>query len=324
MGYGMAEAVMTVSMVRPGSQPREVHLDADGLARGVAIVVPPGQFTRVHLSNGLPIRGIEMRIDAPPSDDGSPVGEIQLRGPFMFAGYHLDDEATARAFDGEWVRSGDLGCLIDGEVYVLGRIKDVIIHHGVNFFAHDIEAAVSAVRGVKKGRCVAVAVYDPEVGSEAIEVIAERDPDNQRDDVELVEAIRQGVADLFPIVLAKVHVRDPGWMVKTTSGKVSRADNLSKLEAETTPAPAPAPLAEGADFATRICHTIASTFFVDPASITRDTVAQDVDGWDSLGHSVLLIRLGRVLDVDIPEDIAAEAGSVGHLIDLLESYVPAR
>ncbi len=310
MGYGLAEAVMTIAVVRPGSLPREVHLDAEGLARDVAIPVEPNQFSRVHLSNGPLVKDVEIRIDAPDATDGSPIGEIQLRGPFMFAGYHLDDEATAKVMDGEWVRTGDLGCVIDDEVYVLGRIKDVIIHHGVNFFAHDIEEAVSAVKGVKKGRCVAVAVYDEEVGSEAIEVIAERDPDDLRADVELVAAIRKGVADLFPIVLAKVHVRDPGWMVKTTSGKVSRGGNLAKLEQ-----PASRRELRPGDVrrrtAPRSSRRSPTTFFVDAGQPEpRDGRLRRQRLGLARSHR-LLLRLGRALGVEIPEDIAARSSQRG-------------
>ncbi len=299
VSYAMAESVFAVTQTVIGEVTRT--LDVDGAQA---------------LSNGPLLDGIELRVAAP---DGAQVGEIQLRGGYVFSGYSHDAETTAEAFDGDWYRTGDLGCLVDGELYVLGRVKDVIIHHGINYFAHDIEAAVTAVPGVKSGRCVAVAVYDPDVGSEEIEVIAERDPDEQCDDDELTAAVREAVADEFPVNLAKVHLRDPGWMVKTTSGKVSRADNLAKLERPESVAAQAAPAGDDSLEAT-VFRTIASTFFADAASITRETVARDVKGWDSLGHTVLMLRLSRAVGIKIPESIAARASNVGNLIDLLENH----
>src|SRR4029453_15017159 len=87
------------------------------------------------------------------------VGEICVRAPYLFSGYFQDPEMTAQSMDDGWYRTGDLGFIADGEVFVTGRIKELLIINGRNYFAADLEAAVNLVDGVKPGRCVALGVY---------------------------------------------------------------------------------------------------------------------------------------------------------------------
>jgi fatty-acyl-CoA synthase len=334
--YAMAEAVFAVTQSPLGQPPARRSLGAGGLAGGRAVAAAPGPGAVTYLSNGRPIDGVEARVDPAAEQlpgEGAAIGELQLRGEFVFDGYYRNPQATADAFTGDgWYRTGDLGTILDGELYVLGRSKDVIIHHGVNYYAHDLEAVAATVSGVKPGRCAAVAVYDDEAGSDRIELIAERDPATAASaatDAELRAALRQAIADRFPVTLARVHLVEPGWLVKTTSGKVSRADNLAKLHAQPPPTPSDTDLGAGPDTgrdtSTRqeielsVIATIASTFSVPAEQIGPDTSASDVEGWDSLGHTVLMIRLGRALGAPVPESAAARARNVGELIGLLEA-----
>lgn len=321
--YGMAESVLATTQSPPGTPLRRVWFDRAALRVDRAVVTEPfAPGSEEYLSNGRALDGIEVRIDPTvPTGAGSPVAEIEIRGRFVFSGYYRSPEATAEAFtpDG-WYRTGDLGALIDGELYVMGRKKDVIIHHGANYYAHDLEAIASAVPGVKPGRCAAVAVYDEGVGSEQIELIAERDPAHPVPDEDLVHAVKAALSDRLNVAIAQVHLVELGWLVKTTSGKVSRSENLAKLRAETVRRPAlePAPTRSLEDL---VIGTIATTFSVDLATIGRHTVAADVKGWDSLGHTVLLIRISQALGVTFPESVAAEASNVGELIDLLREHL---
>jgi fatty-acyl-CoA synthase len=211
--YAMAETVFAVSQSPPVSAPAEVEVD--------------GSRT---VSNGPPIPGMSVRVtrNGEAVDEGD-VGEISVRAPYVFSGYYEDPEATARSFDGDWYRTGDLGFLRDGEVYVTGRTKDLLIINGVNYFAHDIEAAVNAVDGVRPGRCAALGVYNPAMGSEQLVLVAERaDGANPADDPVAAQRINRAVWERFGIGAADVRVVDPGWIVKTTSGKVSRSENVAK------------------------------------------------------------------------------------------------
>jgi acyl-CoA synthetase (AMP-forming)/AMP-acid ligase II len=126
------------------------------------------------------------------------VGEICVTAPFLFSGYHNAPEASAEAFDGAWLRTGDLGFVDDGEVFVVGRIKDVIIVNGKNIFAHDVEAAVSRLPGLKAGRAVAFGSYNQAAGSEQLVVVAERLDDTVPNEA-LIRAVNIAVQLARPI-----------------------------------------------------------------------------------------------------------------------------
>jgi fatty-acyl-CoA synthase len=303
VSYAMAETVFAVTQTPAGRPPRTATID------GVT-----------QVSNGPVLPGIELRLD--PRDTG-PVGELEVRGPWVSDGYYRNPDATDEAFDDGWYRTGDLGCVVDGEVYVLGRRKDVIIHHGVNYYAHDIEAAIATVPGIRPGRCAAVAVFDPASASERVELIAEREDSPGTDDRDLEVALKEAVSDRFNLVVDHVHLVEPGWLVKTTSGKVSRSENLAKLlsTAPVRPRTEPAP---ATDLTGTVLATIATTFDVPTSSLTTETAAIDVPGWDSLGHTVLMIRLERALGRPVPESVAARARNVGELVELLGETRTAR
>ena len=296
VSYAMAETVFAVTQTPVGRPPRIVEIE------GVS-----------QVSNGPTLEGIELRVD--PAATG-PVGELQVRGSWVSAGYYRNPEATDEAFADGWYRTGDLGCVVDGEVYVLGQTKDVIIHHGVNYYAHDLEAAAGSVPGIRAGRCAAVAVFDVAAASEGVELIAEREEIGVVSDHELVTALKKAVADRFNLSLDHVHVVEPGWLVKTTSGKVSRSENLAKLMA-TKQAPRTVEPPPASDLMGVVLSTVASTFDVPVTDLGPETAAIDVPGWDSLGHTVLMIRLGRALGRSVPESIAARARNVGELVDRL-------
>jgi len=329
-GYGGAEIVCAVTIAPPGAPIKRAHFDATSLRIGRAVAREPGAGAVSYLSNGRAMKGVEIRVD-PAADvpgEGLAIGELQFRGPLLFDGYYRNTAATAAAFDGDWYRTGDLGCLVDDEVFVVGRIKDVIIHHGVNYYAHDIEAVASAVPGVKAGRCAALAVYDDQTGSERVEMVVERDLDNPVADQDLRRALRNAIADRYQVAVARVHLVAPGWLVKTTSGKISRSDNLTKLLEEPPEDTGVGPdtadeasASETQDVEHLVRRTIATTFNVPLAEVLRSTTAAEVEGWDSLGHTVLMVRLSNFLGFDIPEDVAALARDVGELVDLLRPLV---
>ncbi len=206
--YAMAETVFAVSQSVVGQPVRALEVG------GIKL-----------LSNGKPVPGATVRVvrDGAPVPDGE-VGELQIAAPFLFRGYHNNPVATGAAFDGEWYRSGDLGCLDGGEVFVTGRLKDVIIVQGRNVMAHDVEAAVSRVAGVKPGRCVAFGRYNERHGSEELVVVAERDGSG----ADPVRAIGDAVMADTGVACGDIRMVDPGWLVKTSSGKTSRGENARK------------------------------------------------------------------------------------------------
>ena len=228
--YAMAETVFAVTQSDPSRAVPRLCVDRDALEhqRQVAPVNAIGPGAVTLLSCGTPIAGIELRIrHASDADSDQTVGEIQLRAPFLFAAYFADASGTALAFDDGWYRTGDLGFVHNGELYVCGRIKDLLIINGRNYFAHDVEAAVNEVPGIKPGRCVALGYDDDRSGSEQLVIVAERDTDATQD-MQIVQAINASLNRHLGIPASDIRLVDAGWLIKTTSGKISRKDNRAK------------------------------------------------------------------------------------------------
>jgi len=231
--YAMAETVFAVTQTLPGAVPRRIRVAPDSVARGRRpVLVETGGLEMIE--TGAAIDGVTLAIcdearDALP--DGT-VGEIAIRAPFLFTHYNRDAARTAERLDGGTYFSRDVGFIRDGHLFVLGRIDDLIIVNGRNLYAHEVEACIGAIAGVKPGRCVVVGSFDERVGSETLIVICERDRTSDRGADDLIRDIVTAVHSVFEITPRRVHVVDEGWLIKTTSGKISRSENLARLMAE--------------------------------------------------------------------------------------------
>lgn len=228
--YAMAETVFAVTQSAPGVAPAVVELETPWLAIGERVkVAPPGQGALALASNGRPLPGVDLVVMADGVAVGEGVaGELCVRAPFLFDGYFRRPELTRDAFSGDTYRTGDIGFVLDGEVYVSGRLKEMLIIHGKNFFAGDIEHAIAACAGVKPGRSVVFGVYSPRSGSEELVVVAEADTRDPVDPGSLRGAIMDRLSAEFGVVPAQVMVVDDRWLVKSTSGKISRDANRRK------------------------------------------------------------------------------------------------
>ena len=169
------------------------------------------------LSCGTPIAGVEVRIFDPlPSGDG----EVGIRSPFLFKQF-LDGTRPLR--DGFYL-TGDLGFLDErGELFITGRKKDIIIVHGKNVYPQDVEFVASEVAGAYSGRTVSFGIWDEEIGSEELYVIVERQKDVAPTPLKI--AVQKAVLDEIGIVPKRVEVVEHMTLVKTSSGKISRARN---------------------------------------------------------------------------------------------------
>lgn len=150
------------------------------------------------------------------------VGELRLRGPSVCQGYYDDPESTRAATAGLWFRTGDLGYLVDGEVYICGRAKEVIIVNGRNFYPQDIEWAAHRVEGVRKGNVVAFGSSGADANREyavlAFETLSADAADHKR----IAREIRATVQETIGLVLDDIVPIAPGALPKTSSGKLQR------------------------------------------------------------------------------------------------------
>jgi acyl-CoA synthetase (AMP-forming)/AMP-acid ligase II len=198
------------------------RVDAEALRATGRAERPASGGGRALVSVGRPFPGAELRVvDA----DGRPVperteGEIVLRGPSVMSGYFGDPVATAGAFRSGWLRTGDAGFVADGELFVTGRLKAVLIRGGEKYHAEDLERAAERVEDVRHG-CSAAFAVDAAAGEEIV-VVVERTPRATVDPVLLARRVSDQVARAEGVTAAAVHVTPPGAVPKTSSGKVQR------------------------------------------------------------------------------------------------------
>jgi fatty-acyl-CoA synthase len=223
--YAMAENVFAVTQAKPGSHRRE-RFDKDAMSRHSAVVSPDGV---ILLSSGKAVSTTEIRIeDAAGAALGEgEVGEILIKGDHLFSGYFHRDDLTREAFAGNgWYRTGDLGFLMDHDLFVTGRLKDLIIVQGRNFYPADIERVAGTIDGVEPGRVVSFGVNDGQTGTESILVLYEGAEGAGSRVARQVRARLAEALDVAPSLVQRVPDR---WIVKSTAGKVARGDNHDKF-----------------------------------------------------------------------------------------------
>jgi fatty-acyl-CoA synthase len=171
---------------------------------------------------GTAVPGLEMKVVHPDTYEELPerhVGELLLRGTSVTPGYYKRPDATAALFRDDWLCTGDLAYLVDGELVVCGRIKDVIIVGGRNVFPEDIERAVGVLDGVRAGNVIAFGVEGYK-GKESVVVVAEV----RTDDADTVRhEIHHRALDVCGLPPRDVMLVKPGTLPKTSSGKLQRA-----------------------------------------------------------------------------------------------------
>ena len=170
---------------------------------------------------GRPVPGLEIRVvdtDSGQECKEREVGELQVRGTSVTSGYYQRPEATAATFDGEWLRTGDLGYLVDGELVLCGRIKDIIIVAGRNVFPEDVERSVADVDGVRAGNVIAFGVNNRR--REGLVVVAETKGEPEET---LRATVAARVQQVIGMAADDVVLVAAGTLPKTSSGKLQRS-----------------------------------------------------------------------------------------------------
>jgi fatty-acyl-CoA synthase len=230
--YAMAENVFGVTQSSMVDEPVTDLIDRESfMGERIARPAFDGRPSMRMLSSGRPIQNTQIRVlDEQGSDVPERViGEIALQSDCMLNGYFNRPDATEKAFRDGWYLTGDYGYVVDGEVYVSGRKKDMIIVGGKNIYPQDLESLASEVPGVHPGRVVAFGIFDEQVGTEDVVIIAEVDSGDSEEQNKIGDAIRQHVTKNSAIALRYVHVVGPKWIVKTSSGKTARSANKEKF-----------------------------------------------------------------------------------------------
>ena len=219
--YGMAEATLAMALKPLEQELRTRHVDANTFqAEGLAVDTEPGPHALEHVSCGVTFPDHELAIFGP---DGqrlpeSQEGHIHFRGPSVAGGYFQNPEATLEAFRSDgWLATGDLGYMHEGELYVTGRLKDLIIVNGRNLHPQSIEWPIYDLEGVRRGNVVAFS--RPGAETEELVLVAETTANPPES---LAQDIRDVVKREFGVPVADVVLLGAGELPKTSSGKLQR------------------------------------------------------------------------------------------------------
>lgn len=225
--YGMAEYCAGITIDLPGLAPRTVTLDRAAATDGRVVPVT-GDSGWTIVSQGPPLPGTEVRVvDAAGTVlPEAGVGELQVRGPSLMDAYLAEDSAAVSSvLDDGWLRTGDRGFLLRGEVHVAGRHKNMIIVRGRNVHAEEVEHVARHVPGVYQRHCVAVADRERERVVVVVETV-------ETDRAAVAEGVRRAVSERLGITDADVRTVDRRWLPRTTSGKWKRDELRRRLFGE--------------------------------------------------------------------------------------------
>ena len=250
--YGLAEASLAVTVPPINRGPLVDRVDRETFtSQGLAVPSDDEDSCISFVSSGMPISEHEVRIV---NDSGEEVpdrteGFLWFRGPSATLGYFNNPEATEKLFplgpakDGEfaWVNSGDRAYRADGEIYVTGRVKDIIIKGGRNLYPHEVEELAGRAEGIRKGCIVAFGLKDEGTGTEKLIVVAESRESGSASRSKIAAAVTAQVSQGLGLPPDRVELIPPGSIPKTSSGKLRREETkqlyvAGRLSAKKSPA----------------------------------------------------------------------------------------
>ncbi len=226
--YGLAECSLGLSTPAPGNAIRidcvqRATFQASGHAEPAA-GDDPGPLRFVSCGRALPDHELAVF-----GDDGGPApervqGRVRFRGPSTTRGYYRNEEATRDLVGADgWLDSGDLGYLADGDLFLTGRAKDLIIKAGRNVYPQEAEATAGGVPGVRTGCVAAFGVTDPDRGTEQFVIVAETRAAGEAARAALSQAVSREVTLALGVAPDRVVLGPPGSVAKTSSGKIRRS-----------------------------------------------------------------------------------------------------
>ncbi len=349
--YGLAEATLMVSGGRAFAGPRVLSVDAAELSQGRIQVRDGSAGSKSLVGCGQAMVAHSLRIVDPATAEPCPagrVGEIWVRGPSIAQSYWNRPEETQESLraqlagsdDGPYLRTGDLGFLVDDELYVTGRLKDLIIVQGRNLYPHDIELSAERSHPALRGGCSAAFGVESEDGEQLV-IIAELERSFLRETParEIFSAIQRAVSLDHELPVSVVELVKPGSVPKTSSGKIQRL-GLRRAYLEGTTEPVDRWERTRHYDSDALNQTYIDGSFVPPRNPIEETLAEiwtEVLGLDTVGihdtffelggHSLLasqaLSRIGDTLKVDLDLRDFFEAPTIAQLGERIEQALTA-
>jgi acyl-CoA synthetase (AMP-forming)/AMP-acid ligase II/acyl carrier protein len=339
--YGLAESTLLVSASQNQAAPVTARLDASAFAEGRVAECLNGEAEVVLAGSGRPIPGQTVRIVDPSSGREVPadrVGEIWVKGLSVAAGYWKREKETAATFgnrsasdgDGPFLRTGDLGFLRSGELFVCGRIKDVIIVRGQNHYPQDLEyTSFTAHAALRLGNAIAFS-FEAE-GNEHVAVVQELRKGVEVAADEIIDSIRRQVLKEHGLALSMVALIAPDSLPKTSSGKIQRQLCKAELAANRLPVvalwrssqpdqphqAAPKSAGPSSHAVTVVRQAIAEALPAAPVNISLD-LPLTAYGLDSLSALTMIDALNRELGIDLSFTEVVEVVSLQRLVQAVE------
>jgi fatty-acyl-CoA synthase len=234
--YAMAENVFAVTQsgMESKSGPKAVWADGQRF-RGQHFVSSaekdnPGAVSFTSSGHLLPSNEVRIVSDAGEALGEGCVAEIAIRSDSLFQGYYNRPDLTEKAIRDGWYYTGDLGFVLNGELFVVGRKKDLLIIGGENIYPQDIEEIVFSHASIHDGRAIALGLFNPDLGTEDVVVIAEVEDERHLQRAEDIEReIRSKVVAELGVAVRTIFLKPPKWIVKSTAGKPARSTTREKL-----------------------------------------------------------------------------------------------
>ena len=232
--YGLAES--SVGLAFP---PLERGVLIDNIERdtfmqtGKALPAQADDSHALHfVSSGIPLREHQIRVVDLSSHELAErqEGQLQFCGPSSTSGYFRNAQKTQGLFDGKWLNTGDLAYIANGELFITGRIKDIIIRAGRNIYPDELEKAISNIQGIRKGCVVIFGSTDPNTATERLIVLAESRSEDPHVQTQLRLEINELATDLIGTPLDEIVLAPPGSVLKTSSGKIRRSASRQMYE----------------------------------------------------------------------------------------------
>jgi acyl carrier protein len=232
--YGLAESSVALAFPPKRRRPiidcinRQMLMD-----KGKAVMAAAGEHDAARfVSCGQPLPGHQIRIvdDAGRELPDRRQGRLQFSGPSATSGYFRSPDQTRSLFDDQWLNSGDLAYIADGEVYITGRSKDMIIRGGRNIYPTELEEAIGKIKGISKGNVAVFGSMEKDSATERLVVLAETRKRQPEDLAVLRIAVNTVVNDLCGTPPDEVVLAPPNTVLKTSSGKIRRAASRQLYE----------------------------------------------------------------------------------------------
>ncbi len=334
--YGLAESSLMVTGVTSGTGARVVTFDAAALADGRGVPQTQG---RGMVSCGRPAMDLDVRVvDAETrlSLPAGQVGEVWVAGPSVAMGYFERPEATEETFgatlaheSARYLRTGDLGFVHEGELFIAGRLKDVLIIHGRNYYPQDIEeAALLASTLLRPG---GAAAFTPDEDESRLVLVAEVQRSYKPGQGEVFDALRARIAEEFGLELSDLVLIRPATLPRTSSGKVARRETrqrhqdggLEVVERFTVvdQAPSTAPHVGASEIREWLIHRLATQLDLAPAQIDVERPFASF-GLDSVAMVAIAADLERRLGRRLSPTMLYSAPTVTSLVRILTESAP--